>query len=119
MSLNETGHPRLSAEGPREVRALILQGLREHWGSIDPRYNTDLDDMRASHGHGKTLVASGPTRVVGTGTIVPVTEGTAEIVIEGGFVLARSQRDASVLRVLGLQMEKLTADAFDAAKLKQ
>jgi hypothetical protein len=39
--------------------------------------------------------------------------------IEGGFVLARAQRDASVLRVLGIQMEKLTADAFDAAKLKR
>jgi GNAT superfamily N-acetyltransferase len=63
-----------------DVRDLILQGLREHWGSIDPQYNSDLDDMSASYGHGTTLVASRHDRVIGTGTIVPITKATAEIV---------------------------------------
>jgi hypothetical protein len=39
------------------VRDLILQGHLEHWGSLDPALNRDLDDIQDSYGHGVTVVA--------------------------------------------------------------
>jgi putative acetyltransferase len=33
----------------RAVRALILAGLREHWGWLNPSLNPDLDDIAASY----------------------------------------------------------------------
>lgn len=64
-----------------EVRALILRGLGDHWGSIDESLNPDLDDMMSSYACGRTIVLRGPDReVLGTGTIVPRAESVAEIV---------------------------------------
>jgi putative acetyltransferase len=64
-----------------EVRSLILAGLGEHWGHVDESLNPDLVDIRASYGHGRTLVVrladSGP--IIATGTIVPRDATTAEI----------------------------------------
>ena len=31
------------------VRSLILEGLREHWGSVDPALNPDLDDLATTY----------------------------------------------------------------------
>jgi GNAT superfamily N-acetyltransferase len=53
------------------VRALILDGLREHWGEIDPALNPELDDIGAHYGHGTTLVAWSGDAIVGTGTLIP------------------------------------------------
>ena len=62
------------------VRALILEGLGEHWGTVDPSLNRDLDDIAASYADGTTLVACLDDRVVGTGTVVRRDRDTAEIV---------------------------------------
>jgi GNAT superfamily N-acetyltransferase len=62
------------------IRALILSGLAEHWGTLDPLLNEDLDDFAASYGNGTTLVACHDGRVVGTGTVIPRDTETAEIV---------------------------------------
>jgi GNAT superfamily N-acetyltransferase len=71
------------------VRALILDGLIEHWGHLDPEANPDLDDLSAAYASGRTLVARlasgsegrpGPGPIVGTGTVVPRSGGVAEIV---------------------------------------
>ncbi len=62
------------------VRALILNGLLGHWGSLDSRFNLDLNDIQASYGHGRTIVACNETRIVGTGTVIPIGSGSAEIV---------------------------------------
>jgi GNAT superfamily N-acetyltransferase len=62
------------------VRWLIIEGLGEHWGSIDLSLNQDLNDMQASFGHGQILVAEDSTGIVGTGTILPRLGGVAEIV---------------------------------------
>ncbi len=39
------------------VRELILDGLEEHWGTLDPLLNSDLEDIEASYAHGSVLVA--------------------------------------------------------------
>ena len=62
------------------VRALILNGLLGHWGSLDRRFNSDLNDMQASYSHGRTIVASDGTRIVGTGTVIPLGSGSTELV---------------------------------------
>jgi GNAT superfamily N-acetyltransferase len=62
------------------VRWLIIEGLGEHWGSIDLSLNQDLNDMQASFGQGRILVAEDSTGIVGTGTILPRLGGVAEIV---------------------------------------
>lgn len=66
-------------EDQDEVRALILAGLAEHWGSPDETLNRDLDDIPASYGHGRTVVVRIAGQVVATGTIVPRDPATAEI----------------------------------------
>jgi GNAT superfamily N-acetyltransferase len=77
------------------VRALVLAGLLEHWGvepDPDAGWNADLDDIAGSYADGVTLVAvaasgesstsaASPGRqIVGTGTIVPRSPDTAQIV---------------------------------------
>lgn len=62
------------------VRALILDGLREHWGTIDPALNRDLDDLSAAYPDGATLVACHRGEVVGTGTLRRRHGNVAEIV---------------------------------------
>jgi putative acetyltransferase len=62
------------------VRSLILEGLREHWGSVDPALNPDLDDLATTYAAGRVLVASDGAVVVGTGTVIRCDDTTAEIV---------------------------------------
>lgn len=76
------------------VRWLIIKGLGEHWGSIDLTLNQDLNDIAASFGHGKTLVAqSEDGTVVGTGTILPRLDNMAQIV---RMSVAREARNIGV-----------------------
>jgi putative acetyltransferase len=73
-----------------DVRRLILTGLEEHWGSLDPQYNHDLDDIGSTYRNGVTVVAVTNSQIVGTGTVVPVDPtGTAEMV---RMAVARTQR---------------------------
>ena len=61
------------------VRSLILDGLVEHWGTIDPALNRDLDDL-GGRSDRVVLVATDEHRVVGTGTIIRRDDRCAEIV---------------------------------------
>ena len=56
--------------------------MAEHWGTVDPTLNRDLDDIAATYAGGRTLVAFDGDRVVGTGTVVRHADGggSAEIV---------------------------------------
>lgn len=64
-----------------EVRDLILAGLRDHWGSVDASLNPDLDDMLTTYADGRTIVGKAADgRIIATGTVVPRTPDTAEIV---------------------------------------
>jgi len=62
------------------VRSLILEGLREHWGTIDETLNPDLDDLRTAYANGVVLVATESDEIIGTGTIVRRDDRCAEIV---------------------------------------
>ena len=62
------------------VQSLILAGLTEHWGEVDPALNPDLNDIAASYKSATLLVARLDGRVVGCGALVPRSDHTAEIV---------------------------------------
>ena len=63
------------------VRSLVLAGLEDHWGQVDIGLNPDLQDLRTAYPHGRTVVVEGSGgTILGTGTIVPRAEVTAEIV---------------------------------------
>jgi GNAT superfamily N-acetyltransferase len=81
------------------VRALVLAGLADRWGTdADPTLNRDLDDLTAAYPDGTTLVAvTGDGTVVGTGTIVPRAGGTAEIV---RMSVVKSRRGAGIGRMI-------------------
>lgn len=64
------------------ARALILAGLEEHWGALDPALNPDLNDIATSYSDGVFLVARLARlngQLVGTGALIPETEGVGRI----------------------------------------
>ena len=63
-----------------QVKDLILAGMVEHWGVLDPSKNPDLNDIGASYAGAVFLVAWQQNRVIGTGALVPRSNDTAEIV---------------------------------------
>ncbi len=62
------------------AKALILQGLEEHWGVLDLALNPDLNDIATSHAEGAFLCAWLAGELVGTGAIVPESEGVMRVV---------------------------------------
>jgi GNAT superfamily N-acetyltransferase len=70
----------LNLSSQDEVRALILAGLRDHWGVVDEALNPDLDDMLESYGSGRTVVARNHhQQIVGTGTVLRRSGPVAEV----------------------------------------
>ena len=62
------------------VKALILDGLEEHWGFLDESKNPDLDNIALSYANATFLVAWLDDEIVGTGAFIPRTENQVEIV---------------------------------------
>lgn len=63
------------------ARQLILAGLVEHWGTLDPRKNSDLRNIQHSYpdqGH-TFLVALHGGRIVGTGALLVETKRRGRI----------------------------------------
>ena len=78
-------HQRISIEpfesrDQEAVQSLILAGLAEHWGEVDPGLNPDLSDIAVSYRDATFLVARLDGRIVGCGALVPRSDRTAEIV---------------------------------------
>lgn len=67
-------------EDQAEVRALILAGLAQHWGVLDPGRNPDLENINQSYAGAVFLVARQDDRIIGTGALVPRGQATSEIV---------------------------------------
>jgi putative acetyltransferase len=63
-----------------EAKALVLSGLVEHWGFLDPTKNPDLDNIAACYANATFLVARLDGKLVGTGALVPRGPDSAEIV---------------------------------------
>lgn len=73
----------LSAFQPEDqaaVKALILSGLQDHWGSLDLTKNPDLNDIAASYRGAVFLVARQHARVIGSGALVPRSPEVGEVV---------------------------------------
>jgi len=62
------------------AKALILDGLVDHWGFLDESKNPDLDDLAASYADGTFLVAWQNDEIIGTGAFVPCSEKQVEVV---------------------------------------
>lgn len=106
------------------VRSLVLAGLAEHWGAVDPSLNPDLDDLAAAHPGSRTVVAvDAAGTIVGTGTVVPRGPDTAEVVRMSvatswrGTGVGRQVLDALIERALAWGVQRLvletTADWSD------
>lgn len=70
----------VTAADAAAARALVLAGLAEHWGTLDPALNRDLDDILGSYAAGLFLVAYAGGELVGTGALLPEGPGAARIV---------------------------------------
>ena len=79
MSPSEPIVRRFRAGDQRAARALILEGMSEHWGSIDEELNPDLDDIESSFAAGVFLVACQGRAIVGTGSLMPDSGETARL----------------------------------------
>lgn len=62
------------------AQGLILAGLQEHWGQLDPTKNPDLDDIAATYADGVFLTAWRGGELVGTGALVPEAERIGRVV---------------------------------------
>jgi GNAT superfamily N-acetyltransferase len=62
------------------AQRLILAGLEERWGYLDPTKNPDLDDIASTYADGTFLLAFQDGELVGTGALVPETHAVARIV---------------------------------------
>ncbi len=60
-------------------RDLVLAGLADRWGELDPTFNQDLDDPIAAHPGVTIVMARLDAEVVGTGALAPQADGQAEI----------------------------------------
>lgn len=80
---------------------LILDGMREHWGHIDPSLNPDLSDIAANYAEGTFVVAAKGEKLVGTGALVGENHDTGRIVrMSVAENLRRSGIGAQILRYL-------------------
>lgn len=78
-------------EDQAAARALILAGLVQHWGFLDPTKNPDLDDIASSYADAAFLLAWLGDELVGTGALVREAEGIGRIVRMSVVAHARRQ----------------------------
>lgn len=64
------------------VRALVLAGLADHFGELDPTLNHDLDDIAANYVErgAVAIVAEQNGRIIGAGTLIPDSPGVGRLV---------------------------------------
>ena len=98
------------------VKQLILAGLVEHWGFLDPTKNPDLEDIAASYHAGTFLVARLEEEIVGTGALVPRQAGTAEIVRMS--VAQQHRRSGIGRRILAALIAQARAQGFQRVILE-
>lgn len=84
-------------EDQAPVKQLILDGLVEHWGFLDPHLNPDLNDIQESYRHATFLVACHDQKIVACGALVPRDKWTAEIVRVSVHSAYRRQRIGTLL----------------------
>lgn len=84
-----------------EAKDLVLAGMVEHWGFLDPTLNPDLNDIAVSYKEGLFLVAKQEGKIVGTGALLPRSEMSAEIMrMSVASTLRRSGLGSAMLQRL-------------------
>ncbi len=103
-----------SSEDQEAAQRLILAGLAERWGFLDPTKNPDLADIAQTYGDGVFLTAwledggAAAMTLVGTGALIHEEEAVARIV---RMSVARSLRRQGIGRAL---LERLLVHAREA-----
>ncbi|HNT75804.1 MAG TPA: GNAT family N-acetyltransferase [Anaerolineae bacterium] len=90
------------------VKALILAGLVEHWGFLDPTLNPDLNDIAASYADAVFLTAWLDAELVGAGALIHEAEGVARIV---RMSVAREKRRIGIGQAILRQLCKYARSA--------
>jgi GNAT superfamily N-acetyltransferase len=67
-------------EYQESVKQLILDGLEEHWGTIDLNKNPDLNDIGLSYQNSFFITAWVDGILVGTGALITINEEEGQIV---------------------------------------
>ena len=62
------------------VQALVLNGLADHFGGLDPTKNHDLDDISKTYAKATFLVARHEGEIIGCGALFPRSAQHADIV---------------------------------------
>ncbi len=62
------------------VKQLVLDGLVDHWGFLDPTKNPDLNDIAKTYRKALFLVARYEGEIIGCGVLFPRSAQHAEIV---------------------------------------
>lgn len=91
------------------VRSLVLQGLGEHFGRIDPTLNPDLDDIQHTYieaGH-RFVVVEIAAEIVGTAALKTEAPGIGRIV---RVTVKPNQRRAGIGRTLVQHLIQLAKD---------
>ena len=70
----------LQPENQDAIKALILDGLVEHWGTLDESKNPDLNDIATSYADATFLIAWLDDEIIGTGAFILRSEKQVEIV---------------------------------------
>jgi GNAT superfamily N-acetyltransferase len=97
-------------EDQETAKGLLLTGLVERWGWLDPTANPDLDDISSAYAHGTFLVAWQADEVVGTGALLPEAEGVGRVV---RMSVAREKRRRGIGGlVLGRLIEHARANGY-------
>ena len=97
-------------EDQAEVKNLILAGLAEHWGVLDPTKNPDLNDIRLTYANAIFLVAWQNNKIIGTGALIPQSNDTAEIVRMS--VAAEARRKGIGKKILWKLREQATLNGY-------
>ncbi len=62
------------------TKQLILDGLAEYWGEIDPTLNPDLNQIEDSYREGYFVVAEKNGVIIGCGALIPKDDQSGQIV---------------------------------------
>ena len=98
------------SEYQAEAKNLVLAGLAEHWGTLDPTKNPDLNDISRTYANGIFLVAWQNNQIIGTGALLPISNDTAEIVRMS--VVANMRRKGIGRKILEKICERARIDGY-------
>jgi ribosomal protein S18 acetylase RimI-like enzyme len=103
------------ARDQQAARNVILEGMREHWGTLDLTLNRDLDDIELSYADGVFVVAECDGRLIATGAMVPREEESCEIVRMS--TLRDYRRQGIARRVLRMLLREAKAHGYAHVRL--